>query len=103
MRSIQSLKKRVAKLQRQIAKQQAGARRVSRQSLDEWRGRPRLSEVIDEVDDLYFSRDEAEARGVLELEAADLLGSAGNVSDSKAEALLDALETIFEQDPARRS
>jgi SNF2 family DNA or RNA helicase len=92
----QSLKRRVVKLRKQVAQHEERSRSLSRQALDEMEDAPELSEVVDELDDLFFDPEGAQAE-ILELEA--LISRLGNVQDSKAETLLDALETIFDRDP----
>lgn len=95
----QSLKRRVAKLRKQLAKNEERSRTLSRQVLDEMEDAPELSDVVDDLDELMFDPDEARAE-ILELEA--LIARLGKVADSKAEALLDALDKIFEKDQSEK-
>jgi ERCC4-related helicase len=95
----QSLKRRVVKLRSRLARQEEQARNISRQTLDEMADAPELSEVVDELEDLMFDPAEAQAE-IVELEM--LISRLAQTSDSKAEALLDILETIFERDEAEK-
>lgn len=95
----QSLKRRVAKLRKQVAHHEERSRALSRQALDEMEDAPELSEVVDELEELFFDPDEAQAE-IIELES--LIARLGGAQDSKAEALLDALDQIFERDATEK-
>lgn len=95
----QSLKRRVAKLRKKVAQQEERSRALSRQALDEMEDAPELSEVVDELEDQFFDPGEVQAE-MIELEG--LIARLGTVQDSKAEALLDALEQIFGKDTGEK-
>ncbi len=93
----QSLKRRVAKLRRQLGEPVAKARpakTVAVELLEEME----LSEAADQLED-------ALDREMLAVEIAELdrlIGRLQNAVDSKAEALLDMLEPIFTDDPGEK-
>jgi superfamily II DNA or RNA helicase len=90
----QSLKRRVAKLRRQLAAPATKARPVRNVAVDLLE-EMELSEATEEVEDVLD-------REALAVEIADLeriIARLQHVADSKAEALLDMLEPIFADNP----
>ncbi len=91
----QSLKRRVAKLRKQLAGASGETKVRGRALGGEYEDPVELSEVVEELEALDFDPTEAEAE-IVELEA--LVDRLSQIRDSKASELLDLLEWILERD-----
>ena len=93
----QSLKRRVVKLREQLAAHEREVvKDLTSQRLEEVEDAPELSDVLGDIEQLAYDPLEASAE-IQELEA--LISRLGKLSDSKAEALLELLEPLFEHNP----
>ena len=93
----QSLKRRVAKLRKQLAKPETAGRPVKTVAV-ELLEEMELSEAADRLEDVL----DREALAVEIAELEKLISRLQDVVDSKAEALLDMLEPIFADDPCEK-